>query len=227
MTYDFEVTNVGESTLAADDVLAQIELVDVSLPALPGCATPTYVSGDVNGDGLLPRDTETWQYVCTATVTANTTNLAIVGGTAGVGLGLPTQVFDASAAYVAVFNPAIDVTKTAESDRGVPDGRSDLQLHRSQHGRRAACRRGDSDHRRQVRPVTYVSGDEDLDDLLDTPTSIFEDSADETWIFTCTTVISVTTVNTVTVTGTPTDPGGAAPVRCDPGGESHAPRPVM
>ena len=46
-------------------------------------------------------------------MSANSTNLAIVGGTAGVDLGLPTQVFDASAAYVAVFDPRIDVTKTA------------------------------------------------------------------------------------------------------------------
>ncbi len=69
-------------------------------------------------------------------------------------------------------------------------------------------------------PVTDVSGDEDLDDLLDTPTSIFEDSADETWIFTCTTVISVTTVNTVTVTGTPTDPGAVRLCGATQAGES-------
>ena len=45
VTYDFEVTNVGDSTLAADDVLAQIELVDVSLPPLPACAVPTHGVG--------------------------------------------------------------------------------------------------------------------------------------------------------------------------------------
>ena len=45
-------------------------------------------------------------------------------------------------------------------------------------------------------------------DLLDTPTSIFEDSRDETWLFTCTTFVDETTTNVVDVTGTPTDPGG-------------------
>ena len=57
-------------------------------------------------------------------------------------------------------------------------------------------------------PVTFVSGDEDGDGLLDTPTSIFEDALDETWIFTCTTTVTETTTNVVTVPGTPTDPDG-------------------
>ncbi|HEY5114797.1 MAG TPA: hypothetical protein VIJ00_04680, partial [Nakamurella sp.] len=57
-------------------------------------------------------------------------------------------------------------------------------------------------------PVTYVSGDDDADGLLDTPNSIFEDAADETWIFTCTADVTQTTTNTVVVTGTPTDGGG-------------------
>ena len=57
-------------------------------------------------------------------------------------------------------------------------------------------------------PVTYVSGDTDGDGLLDTPTSIFEDSADEIWTFTCTTRVETTTTNVVTTSGTPTDPGG-------------------
>lgn len=57
-------------------------------------------------------------------------------------------------------------------------------------------------------PLTFVSGDLDNDGRLDTPNSIFEDAADETWIFTCTTAVDVTTTNTVNVTGTPTDAGG-------------------
>ncbi len=57
--------------------------------------------------------------------------------------------------------------------------------------------------------VTYVSGDEDLDGLLDTINSIFEDALDETWTFTCTTTVSETTTNVVTVQGSPTGPDGA------------------
>ena len=48
-------------------------------------------------------------------------------------------------------------------------------------------------------PVEYVSGDTDGDGLLDTPNSIFEDAANETWIFTCTTNLDETTTNVVTV----------------------------
>jgi LPXTG-motif cell wall-anchored protein len=41
----------------------------------------TYVSGDVNDDGLL-QPGETWIYTATATITATTTNVAVVSGTA-------------------------------------------------------------------------------------------------------------------------------------------------
>ena len=63
-------------------------------------------------------------------------------------------------------------------------------------------------------PLTYVSGDKDGDGLLDTPVSIFEDAADETWTFTCRTDVDVTTTNTVVATGTPVDAGGD--VLCGP-----------
>ncbi len=66
-------------------------------------------------------------------------------------------------------------------------------------------------------PVTYVKGDIDGDGLLDTPDSIFEDSLDETWVFTCTTTIDETTTNTVIVEGTPTDPEGEP--LCEPAAE--------
>ena len=58
-------------------------------------------------------------------------------------------------------------------------------------------------------PVTYVSGDLDGDGLLDTPTSIFEDALDETWMFTCTAFVDEDTVNTVVAEGTPVDPDGS------------------
>ena len=69
--------------------------------------------------------------------------------------------------------------------------------------------------------IAYVSGDDDGDGLLDTPNSIFEDAADETWTFTCTTNVTTTTTNTVTVVGTPTDPG-SQPL-CGP--QSNVPAP--
>ena len=134
---DFAGHQCRRQTLAADDVLAQIELVDVLLPALPWLFYLDRCVGYVNGDGLLPRDTETWQYVCMATVTANTTT-PIVGGTAGVGLGPADSGVRRVGCVVAVFNPAIGVAKTANPHRGVPDRPGDLQLYGPQH--RATCR---------------------------------------------------------------------------------------
>ena len=48
--------------------------------------------------------------------------------------------------------------------------------------------------------MTYVSATRTSTASWQTPTSIFEDSADEIWIFMMMVNISVTTVNTVTVT---------------------------
>ena len=56
VTYGFDVENAGNSPLAADDVLAQIALVDTSVPAVPSCSNPILISGDIDGDGLLAAD---------------------------------------------------------------------------------------------------------------------------------------------------------------------------
>ncbi|MDX2378533.1 MAG: hypothetical protein QNM02_02090, partial [Acidimicrobiia bacterium] len=211
VTYSFEVTNVGQSPLPADDVLAQIILVDVANPIQPSCATPTFVGGDVVNPGFLDRDpAEIWRYECIATIDDDTTNVAAVTGMGGTTFNppLPIPVVDLAAASVQVFHPAIDVVKTAAPTELVGSGPVTYTYEVTNPGDVAladvAARITDD----KCSPVTYVSGDLDNDGLLDTPTSIFEDAADETWIFTCTTTISETTKNTVVVTGTPTDAGG-------------------
>jgi len=216
VTYDFEVDNTGRSSLAADDVLAQVTLVDASDPAQPSCATPTYVSGDIGDDsGTPPADgklqlTETWFYECTATLTADTTNIALVTGIGGTALDLPTLVGDLSAAFVGVFSPAIDVTKTANPTSVLESGdvTYTYEVRNTGDVPLADVKTRITDDK--CSPVTYVSGDEDGDELLDTPNSIFEDSADEVWVFSCVTTIAMDTLNTVSVTGTPTDPVGVA-----------------
>jgi hypothetical protein len=209
VTYDFVVSNVGLSPLPADDVLAEIELVDLASPAQPSCSNPTYVSGD-DGDGLLQRD-EVWDYVCTSVVTASTTDIATVTGVGGTLFEppLPVEVSATATAFVKVFNPAIQVDKTADPTQ-LPAGGGPVtyryEVRNTGDVPLAGVKRRIVDDR--CSPVTYVSGDLDGDDLLDAPNSIFEDSADEVWIFTCTTTLTQTTVNTVRVTGTPTDPAG-------------------
>lgn len=210
VTYDFEVTNVGRSPIAGDDVLAEISLADASLPRQPDCEVPALVSKTGgNQDELLDRDPpELWTYRCAATIDAPTVDLAGVEGIGGTTLGLRLPVFAFDAQYVQNFTPGISIVKTADPTTTAPGGPVTYSY--------AVRNTGDvplSDVAERITddtcsPVRYASGDLDGDGLLDTPDSIFEDALDEVWVFTCATTVTVTTINTAVVTGTATDPDG-------------------
>ena len=70
------MTNVGTSPVAADDVLADVQLGDLSSPANPDCLSPTLVAKDGgNRDDFLDRDPpETWTYACQGTIDVATTD---------------------------------------------------------------------------------------------------------------------------------------------------------
>jgi uncharacterized repeat protein (TIGR01451 family) len=214
VTYGFDVTNTGISPIVADDVLQNVRLADTSLPPAttpPGCASPTLVGGDTNGDGRLDREPpEVWRYECTGAVTVPATDLAFVVGTAGLDLTppVPVDVVDAAVAAVRPFHPAIDVTKTAEPTQLLGGGLVTYTYEVRNTGdvplADVASRIADD----SCSPATFVSGDVDSDGLLDSPNSIFEDNLDEVWIFTCTVDLSATTTNTVLVTGTPANSVG-------------------
>jgi hypothetical protein len=210
VTYGFDVTYVGRSAVAADDVLAQVILLDVAEPANQACAEPVLVSKNGgNQDDLLDRDpAEVWRYTCAGTITQATTNVAVVGALGGTTNGLELPVFDLAAAFVQPFNPAISVLKTAEPTSLLGGGSVTYTYQVRNTGDVPLAGVADRIADDTCSPVTYVSGDDDADGLLDTPNSIFEDVADETWIFTCTTDVTQTTTHTVVVTGTPTDGGG-------------------
>ena len=124
------------------------------------------------------------------------------------GLRLPVSTFDAE--FVQTFTPGIEVVKDRHpTTLTVAGGRGHLHLRGAKHRRRAARRSGRADLRRHLfARARILSGDEDADGLLDTATSIFEDSLDEVWLFECRTTVNETTTNTVLVEGTPTDPLG-------------------
>ncbi|MFB7893748.1 hypothetical protein ACFC1I_16230 [Microbacterium sp. NPDC056044] len=210
VTYSFEVTNVGQSPVAADDVLAEVVLGDIALPAQPSCATPTLVSKTGgNQDDLLDRDPpEVWTYQCASTISAPTTNLAGVAAIGGTTFGLRLPVFAFDTEYVQTFNPQIAVTKTADPTITTPGGAVTYTYEVRNPGDVPLVDVAERIADDTCAPVTYESGDLDGDGLLDTPTSIFEDSLDETWIFTCRTTVDVTTTNTVVVSGTAADPTG-------------------
>ena len=211
VTYSFDVTNSGTSPVPADDVLANVVLGDIAIPATPSCNVPTLVSKTGgNQDAFLDRvPAETWHYQCSAVISDATNNVALVGALGGTTYGLSLPVVDPSRAFVQAFHPGIDVTKSATPTSLEGSGSvvytytvrntGDVPLSG------VAARISDD----TCSAVTYVSGDEDLDGLLDTINSIFEDALDETWTFTCTTTVSETTTNVVTVQGSPTGPDGA------------------
>jgi len=220
VTYGFAVTNAGNSPLAADDVLAQVTLVDAANPAQPSCASPVLVSRKGgNQDDLLDLvPAETWLYECKATITDPTWNVALVEARAGTKLGLDVPVSDIDAAFVQPFHPAIDITKKADPTELLGGGDVTYTYTVRNTGDVPLADVASQINDNTCSPLAYVSGDQDGDKLLDTPTSIFEDSLDETWTFTCTTFLDATTTNTVVVTGTPTDPIGVplcATTPCD------------
>ena len=211
VTYGYDVTNIGTSPIATDDVLARVTLGDISDPFAPTCVQPSLVSKNGgNDDDLLDREpAEAWRYECAKAITEPTTNLAIVAAVGGTTLGLQIPVVDFDLAFVQPFTPAITVQKSAEPTElgagGGPVTYTYLVRNTGDVPLADLASRITDD---TCSPVTYVSGDDDGDGLLDTPTSIFEDALDETWVFTCTTSVTTTTTNTVVVTGTPSDPDG-------------------
>lgn len=210
VTYGFDVTNAGTSAIAADDLLARVALADTSKPSTPSCAHPTLVSKiGGNQDDFLDREpAETWHYTCAATITDPTTDIGIVTAHGGTQFDLDLLVADFDAAFVQPFHPGIDVVKTADPTTVQGSGKVTYTYHVRNTGDVPLSHVADRITDDTCSPVTYVSGDTDKDGLLDTPTSIFEDARDETWIFTCTTTIDQTTTNVVTVHGTPVNPGG-------------------
>ncbi len=151
---------------------------------------------------------ETWRYTCKATITKPTVDLAVVGALGGSTVNAKIPVSHFATAQVTPFHPGIEVEKSASPTHLNGPGKVTYTYHVRNTGDvpLAGVKEGITDD--TCSPVTYVSGDKDGDNLLDTPTSIFEDALDETWVFTCTTTVDHDTTNTVTVSGTPTDPTG-------------------
>jgi uncharacterized repeat protein (TIGR01451 family) len=70
----------------------------------PGCGSTTFVSGDVNGNGLM-ENTETWTYTCQQTVTSTMVNTASASGGAN-GLTVTSIAVAGVAVSSALIPPA-------------------------------------------------------------------------------------------------------------------------
>jgi uncharacterized repeat protein (TIGR01451 family) len=95
VTYTYLVTNPGTVDLSG------VTLVDDKV------STVTYVSGDVNGDGLL-QPGETWVYTATTTLQATTTNTATATGS-----GAEQTVTASAVARVVVRTGGVELPKTS------------------------------------------------------------------------------------------------------------------
>lgn len=210
VTFDFDVTNIGSSAIAAEDVLDQLRLVDAARPGLPECRRPGLVAKEGgNQDDRLDRDpAETWHYECTAPIRQLTVNVAVVGARGGEPVGLTFPVADFDVASVAAFHPGIEVVKTASPTRVEGSGDVTYTYQVRNTGDVPLAGVADQITDDTCSPVEYVAGDLDEDGLLDTPDSLFEDEADEVWTFECTTRVDESTVNTVVVAGSPSGPAG-------------------
>jgi len=99
VTYSYVVTNTGATPLT------NIIVTDDK------CSPVTYVSGDTNTNNTL-ETTETWNYTCTTTLSANTTNIATVSGTSGVVI---VQDTDTATVNVAPSGMTKIITGTSET----------------------------------------------------------------------------------------------------------------
>ncbi|MCB9123707.1 MAG: DUF11 domain-containing protein [Caldilineaceae bacterium] len=178
VAYAFAVTNAGDVPLSAvrvDDPLC------TTAPVLNGAAN----IGDTDSDGWLDVG-EIWQFTCTATLSADTTNTATAWGTAPWG----EEVWATNSAFVDVIAPQLSLVKTAD--------RSEVVAGETVTFRIEVANQGDT-------PLTNVVVDDGLPACaLSAPAGDDGNGAldpGETWVYTCAMAITADTTNTATGEG--------------------------
>jgi uncharacterized repeat protein (TIGR01451 family) len=181
-TYNYTVWNVGGQQ-ALDDVTVTDDK----------CSPVTYISGDVNNNNKLDPG-EHWKYNCTATLSTTTTNTAIA-----TGYGDNSQHQSAIATAVAtvvvgapIVPPLINIVKVPSRLTPFPYGGGVVAYTYTVTNPGVVAMNDVTVTDNKCSPVTYVSGDTNNDHLLD---------PGETWIYTCKTNVTASTMNTATAEG--------------------------
>ncbi len=177
VTYTYTVKNLGSIPMIG------VTLVDNK------CTAVSPVSGDADADGQLDP-AETWTYRCDAMLSETTQNVAIVSGVAN-----GFKALDRAQATVVVGAalppPLIHVTKIPDP-LSLPFGGGPVTYTHAVTNIGAVAlsnvRVSDDD----CGPVKYVNGDVNGDAKL---------GIDETWIYTCTKTLRVSTTSTISVSG--------------------------
>lgn len=153
------------------------------------CSPIVLQSGDTNNNAILDL-TETWVHTCSTTLTETHTNTVVATGWAN---GI--SAVDIASATVIVGSvtvpPIIHITKTPNKFTLTAGGGMITYTKKvTNPGTVALSNVQVSDDKCPA--VKYISGDTDLDNMLDTS---------ETWTYTCSTNITKTTTNTAVATG--------------------------
>ncbi len=198
--YTYLVDNTGDTPLVSVRVADDY------------CLSPGYVSGDLDGDGILDTD-ETWTYRCLMAVIMDITNTASVSGRPSDGTGAPlpgiSPVTDTVTATVDVVAPAIDIVKMADPVQIYANDSVTYTYTISNPGDVPLL--GVDPIADDTCPAVNLIGPGyevgDSDTLLD---------PGEVWVYTCTQALTEDTTNTATATGQPADAGGTALPGIDP-----------
>ncbi len=150
------------------------------------------ISGDTNTDNRLDIS-ESWLYRCSTTLTQTTTNTVTAAGT-----DLAANPVSATAkAVVTVVTPRINVVKTANPTVILANQVVAYTFVVTNPGNVPLSSVTVSDNK--CASVVYQSGDANTNNVLETT---------ESWTYTCSQPLSVTTTNIVTASGQPANPAG-------------------
>ncbi len=210
VTYTYVATNTGQTPFEGPAELDDWITDDT-------CSPVGYHSGDVGGDAVLDVG-ESWRYLCSMPISADTTNTATFTGTPFVAAspdsgdkqtGEPMQA--TATADVEVIQKGIAITKTPSAPGGVmkdgtllvPLGTEVTYTYEVTSGAATVPMDVLDVTDNKCAPVQYQSGDTSGDGMVD---------PGETWIYTCKAVFNgiSTVTNTVVVTAVEPILGGLA-----------------
>ena len=186
VTYNYTVWNVG-GLVALDNITVTDDK----------CGSVAYVSGDTNGNGKIDPH-ENWKYSCTTTLSTTTTNTAIATGysddpyhQATIATAIATVVVGSSS-VAPLTPPLINVVKVPSRLTPFPAVGGMVTYTYTVTNPGVVAMNNVSVADNKCSPVTYVSGDVNNDHLL---------QPGESWIYTCSTNITASTMNTATAQG--------------------------
>jgi len=186
VTYNYTVWNVGGQ--------APLDTVSVTDNK---CSPVVYVSGDLNNNGKLDPG-EHWKYSCTASLSATTVNTAIATGysddpyhQAAVATAIATVVVTPTSTVPSLPNtgfvpPLINIVKVPSRLTPFPFGGGSVTYKYTVTNPGVVPMNNVVVTDNKCAPVSYIAGDANGNGLLD---------PSETWTYSCTTNVSVSTTN--------------------------------